>query len=186
MASQWVARLKATKLTDLPRILSDVFRRLADLERKSRGQSMEGRVTEVDAINGLFRVELADGFKTGWIPARSASSGALKMQADPTVGQMVVVRSESGDLTDAAIEGSGFTDDRPHDKAGEWFVSVGDSSLLFTADRIVLGVGGSSVTITAGGIAMAGPTVTHDGKDIGKTHTHGGVMGGSSNTNPPN
>lgn len=173
-------------MADLPRILGDVFRRLSDLERRSRGQGMEGRVSDADPAKGLYRVELADGFKTGWIPARSASSGALKMQAEPTVGQMVMVRSESGDLTDAAIEGSGFAGDRPHDKNGEWMVTLGASSLLMTADSIVLVVGGSSVTITAGGIAITGPTVTHDGKNIGKTHTHGGVARDNGNTDPPN
>lgn len=162
-------------MADLPRILSDVFRRLSDLERRSRGQGMEGRVSDADPAKGLYRVELADGFKTGWIPVRSASSGALKIQAEPTVGQMVMVRSESGDLTDAAIEGSGFAGDRPHDKNGELFASLGAASFLMTEDSIVLVVGGSSLTITAGGIAISGPAVTHDGKNIGKTHTHGGV-----------
>ena len=161
-------------------------RRIADLERRSRGQSMEGRVSEADPAQGLYRVELADGFKTGWIPARSASSGALKMQAEPTVGQMVVVRSESGDLTDAAIESSGFAGDRPHNKNGEWMVALGDASLLMTASSIVLAVGGSTVTITAGGISFSGSAVTHDGKNIGKTHTHGGVARDNGNTNPPN
>jgi hypothetical protein len=173
-------------LADLPRILSDMTRRIAELERRQRGQGMEGRVSDADPVKGLYRVELANGFKTGWIPARSASSGALKMQAEPTIGQMVMVRSESGDLTDAAIEGSGFTDDRPHDKNGEWFASLGAASLLMTEDRIILTVGGSVATITAGGIAFSGSTVTHDGKDIGKTHTHGGVARDNSNTNPPN
>lgn len=161
-------------------------RRIADLERRSRGQAMEGRVSDADPAQGLYRVELADGFKTGWIPARSASSGALKMQAEPTVGQMVVVRSESGDLTDAAIEGSGFAGDRPHDKNGEWMVALGDASLLMTPDSFILTVGGSTVTITAGGIAFSGPSVTHDGTNIGNTHTHGGVMRDNDNTNPPN
>lgn len=173
-------------MSDLPRILSDMTRRIADLERRSRGQTMEGRVSDADPAQGLYRVELADGFKTGWIPARSASSGALKMQAEPTVGQMVVVRSESGDLTDAAIEGSGFAGDRPHNKNGEWMATLGDASLLMTAGSIVLIVGGSTVTITASGIAFSGPIVTHDGKNMGKTHTHGGVMRDNDNTDPPN
>lgn len=173
-------------MADLPHILADMTRKLADLDRRSRGQAMEGRVSDADPAKGLYRVELADGFKTGWIPARSPSSGALKMQAEPTVGQMVMVRSESGDLTDAAIEGSGFAGDRPHNKNGEWMVTLGASSLLMTADRIVLAVGGASITLTAGGIAFSGPAVTHDGKDIGKTHTHGGVARDNSNTNPPN
>lgn len=173
-------------MADLPRILSDLTRRVVELERRSRGQGMEGRVSDADPAQGLYRVELADGFKTGWIPARSPSSGALKMQAEPTVGQMVMVRSESGDLTDAAIEGSGFAGDRPHDKNGEWMVTLGAASLLMTDDSIVLTVGGSSATITADGIAFSGPSVTHDGKNIGKTHTHGGVARDSSNTNPPN
>ena len=74
----------------------------------ARGQlfvapAQQGRVVEADPARGLYRVDLGDGFLTGWIRARSPSTGALKMQAEPTVGQMVMVRSESGDLTDAAV-----------------------------------------------------------------------------------
>lgn len=173
-------------MADLPRILADLTRRIAELERRSRGQGMEGRVVEADPAQGLYRVDLGDGFLTGWIPARSLSTGDLKMQAEPTVGQMVMVRSESGDLTDAAIEASGFAGDRPHDRNGELYLARGAASLLFAEDRIVLSVGGSSLTITAGGIAFSGPSVAHDETNIGKTHTHGGVDRGSSNTNPPN
>ena len=172
-------------MADLPRILSDMTRRIAELERRSRGQGMEGRVAEADPAQGLYRVDLGDGFLTGWIPARSLSTGDLKMQAEPTVGQMVMVRSESGDLTDAAIEASGFSGDRPHDRNGELYLARGAASLLFAEDRIVLAVGGSSLTITAGGIAISGPAVTHGGTNIGRTHTHGGVDRGSSNTDQP-
>lgn len=162
------------------------MRRLAEIERRSRGQAMAGQVTDADPARGLYRVELADGFRTGWIPARAASTGALKLQAEPTIGQSVMVRSESGDLTDAVIEGSTFSGDRPHDQAGELFGSVGAASLLIAADRIVFAVGGSSITITDGGIALAGPAVTHDGTNIGRTHRHGGVARDTSNTDPPN
>lgn len=55
---------------------------------------------------------------------------------------------------------------------------------------------GQKVHITRAGIVIDGagrsvqivnaPTITHDGVNIGKTHTHGGVQAGASNTTAPN
>ncbi len=43
------------------------------------------------------------------------------------------------------------------------------------------------VTILApGGVAFSGGPLTHNGKNVGDTHTHGGVAIGGSNTSAPN
>jgi hypothetical protein len=46
------------------------------------------------------------------------------------------------------------------------------------------GPGGQGASLQ-GPIAIVGGTVTHDGKNIGKTHTHTGVTAGGSNTGAP-
>lgn len=174
--------------------LDDMRRRLSELERRIRSQSRTGVVAEVDPAGGVARVRLQDGekpFLTGWIPWEEASAGANKTHNPPSVGQQVKVYSESGDLHDATIQGSLNSDanGRPSG-AGDEFVlaSIGSFSMRITGGgtALALTVGGFSMTVTASGVVNTGGTLTHDGKDIGSTHTHGGVTGGSSSTAVPN
>jgi phage baseplate assembly protein V len=53
------------------------------------------------------------------------------------------------------------------------------------ATQIVLQVGGVTLTLSSAGLAISGGTVTHDGKNISKTHVHTNVQGGAGNSGPP-
>lgn len=46
--------------------------------------------------------------------------------------------------------------------------------------------GASSVTIDASGVAIVSPRLTHNGVNIGASHTHSGVQAGNGNTGIPN
>ena len=46
-------------------------------------------------------------------------------------------------------------------------------------------VGGVSLEVGGSGVAIAGSKVTHDGKNIGATHIHGGVVSGGDLTDVP-
>jgi hypothetical protein len=72
-------------------------------------------------------------------------------------------------------------------KSGETLIGVKE-------DRIRLVVGTTSITIEKTGISFiaGGKSLefnvsgfTHDGKNVGATHTHGGVQGGNDNTGGP-
>jgi phage baseplate assembly protein V len=54
----------------------------------------------------------------------------------------------------------------------------------FTYQAGMTGSGGSGANI-AGPVAVTGGTVTHNGKNIGSTHTHSGVQAGGSTTGVP-
>ncbi|AWM87372.1 phage baseplate assembly protein V [Microvirga sp. 17 mud 1-3] len=56
---------------------------------------------------------------------------------------------------------------------------------LTVAKSLTMGGGGGSVNIT-GPVAINGPTLTHNGKEVGSTHTHSGVQSGGSSTGAPN
>lgn len=45
--------------------------------------------------------------------------------------------------------------------------------------------GGSSMNMTPAGIALVSTVLTHNGKNIGSTHTHGGVTTGSGTSGVP-
>lgn len=181
-------------MAGLPEIIDDLRRRITELERRQRAQSRTGIITEVDAGNGLARVKLQDGiqpFVTGWIPWAEPSAGANKTHNPPSVGQQVQITSESGDLHDAVIQGSLNSDanGRPSGAGDEYVLaSVGDASVTISGGghSLVLKVGGVMVTVTAAGFAVDGGQITHNGTDIGDTHTHGGVLVGSADTGTPN
>lgn len=56
---------------------------------------------------------------------------------------------------------------------------------LVVAKSLTMGAEGGSATLT-GAVTIAGPSVTHNGKNIGSTHTHGGIQPGSGSTAVPN
>jgi len=178
----------------LPEQMDDMRRRLAALERRFGSQGRTGVVTEVDAANGLARVQLTEGeapMLTGWIPWVERAAGANKTHNPPSVGQQVEIKSESGDLHDATIQGSlnSVSNGRPSD-AGDEFVllSVGAASIKATGggSTIVISIGGYSLTLSSAGAVNTGGALSHNGKNIGDTHSHNGVMAGPSNTGTPN
>lgn len=133
---------------DLPGMVAWLSREIAELKRRDRNRSREGKITDADPAKGLYRVRLreAEGdepaYDTAWIRVEALSTGAVKIQGEPVIGQPVRVKSESGDMTDAIISLSSFSDanQRPHDKNGELKISVSDgaySQLLDSAGNEV-------------------------------------------------
>lgn len=62
---------------------------------------------------------------------------------------------------------------------GSAYISFDESGLYFTAP-------GVKFSITAAGFQFDGGTVRHNVKNIGDTHTHGGIVPGADNTLVPN
>jgi phage baseplate assembly protein V len=70
-------------------------------------------------------------------------------------------------------------------KAPIFDVDAGGTLMTLDASGVKIEVGGVTVKVTADGVAITGGTVTHDGKDIGKTHKHTGVTPGGALTGVP-
>lgn len=168
--------------------------RIGELERRVGSKHRTGVITQVDAAKGLARVRLTDGdnpFVTGWIPWVEASAGANKTHNPPSEGQQVEIFSESGDLRDASIHASLNSDahGRPSAAGDEQvLLSIGAASIRVTGggSAIVFKIGGFTLSISAGGVVNTGGQLSHNGKDIGSTHTHGGVLSGPASTSSPN
>jgi phage baseplate assembly protein V len=62
---------------------------------------------------------------------------------------------------------------------------IAGTRLTLDASGATIVKGGVTVKVTADGVAITGGTVTHDGKDIGKTHKHTGVTPGGALTGVP-
>ena len=143
--------------------IETLARRVADIERRLRSQTRVGKVVEVDAAEGLARVQINDGdqpFVTGWIPWEEPAAGANKTHNPPSVGQQVRIFSETGDLADASIQGSlnSAANGRPS-VAGDEFVmaAVGEARIAITGggSEITLTVGESTVTINSASISLS-------------------------------
>ena len=149
----------------LPDQMVDLYRRIAELERRLANKKRTGLIAEVDAEKGLARVRLSTDPQTGqpylspWIPWKEVSMGQIKTHFPPSVGEQVEVVSETGDLTDALIETSipSNQNARPHDKGGEAMIKNGSTTILITDGE---------VRITAGKIVLEG--ATHLGGDGGQ------------------
>lgn len=104
--------------------IADIYRRLAEAERRARNRKRTGTITEVDNAKGLARVEISktDGtaFVSPWLPWKEIAAGGIKSHIPPTVGEQVDVVSENGDLTDAVIDMSTPSNQnaRPHGGPG--------------------------------------------------------------------
>lgn len=182
--------------------IADIYRRLAETERRARNRKRTGVVTEVDNAKGLARVEISkDGdrpFLSPWLPWKEIAAGGIKSHIPPTVGEQVDVVSESGDLTDAVIDMSTPSNQnaRPHDgpeaviTKGESRIQIGDDAVTVTATNIRLAAS-AEAQVEAANIKLVGPvviegaSVTHNGKNIGDSHIHGGVVIGGDTTTPP-
>lgn len=134
----------------LPEQVGDLYRRLAEVERRNRNRKRTGKIAEIDYEKGLARVELStqEGktYLSAWMPWKEVASGGIKSHIPPTRGEQVDVVSESGDLTDAVIDMSvpSSTNPRPHNgpeaviTKGESRLTIGDDSVVIKAGKIVL------------------------------------------------
>lgn len=178
----------------LPDQMADVYRRLAELERRARNRKRTGKVVEVDHAKGLARVELSrqggKPFLSPWMPWQEVASGGIKSHIPPTVGEQVTVVSENGDLTDAEISMSvpSNANPRPHD-GPEAVITKGESRVVIGDDEVSI----ASTTICCdattirllGDVEIEGGRLTHNGVNVGDDHVHTDVVPGPANTGPP-
>lgn len=169
------------------RELSEIARRLAEVERRLAASGRTGTAAEVDAAQGLVRLDLGGGMLSPWVPYVQ-TAGALKVHSPPSPGQQMILVAPSGETAQgyATALSFGGGNGAPSSSGDEHVLTFGSVRIDLTGDGLTISAGGVSVAISGAGLTVAGGGVTHDGKNIGKTHTHGGVDSGPSNTNPPN
>jgi phage baseplate assembly protein V len=138
-----------------------INRRFAEIETENEQLRLrldnifrEGRVTKIDEATGKAEVDM-NGLKSDALDI-SHRSGAIREWNPPAVGERVLVANPSGEPGMGIVLPGGYSDEfaQPHAKAGESFKTVGTTSILQTADKIVLTVGGSSLTLEGGKITL--------------------------------
>ncbi|MDO5631136.1 MAG: hypothetical protein Q4G22_04790 [Paracoccus sp. (in: a-proteobacteria)] len=142
-------------MASLDRILAEIMRQQSEIHRRMTNMIRVGRVTEVDAANGLVRVDVgAEGaaLVTPPIPWPERA-GARRSWNPPTVGEVMTVFSPGGEVgaTSVAAYG-GFTSDTP--------APSGDG------DAAVFAIGGVTITVQGDAVTIEAPTVTVKAADV--------------------
>ena len=181
--------------------LGELSRQIANLIRV--GEVIDKDFSDPDAP----RVKVAvSGFESDWLPFGADRAGHTKTWSPLSVGEQVLILSPYGDLGQAVIVCSLYSESNPapssggnvektvfHDGTIISYDSVSHTlnatigGTTITADRgqIALGVGGVTFVITAGGLDIQGGQLTHNGKNIGSDHAHSGIQRGSANSDGP-
>tara|TARA_Y100001001_G_scaffold153797_2_gene167816 strand:- start:25 stop:648 length:624 start_codon:yes stop_codon:yes gene_type:complete len=160
-----------------------------------------GTIAEVDHSRARVRVKSGE-LLTAWLPWIEGRAGTTRDWDPPTTGEQVVLFSPGGDPSAGVVLTGIFSQKHaaPSDNAGLWRRVMPDGAVLEYdhANRHLNADLPGSATITAPGgvtinanvtlngrLTIAGDGVTHNGKNIGDTHRHGGVESGPSNTGVP-
>ena len=181
--------------------------RIAELERRFSGVMRHGTVEEVDTAKHRVRLNFGKDvegkpFLSPWVPYAQIA-GALKVHTPPSKGQQFTALSPNGDWQQAVALPMTWSDHNPSpsSKGDENVLTYGNitatikddlcevvagaATLRVTSTAVTIRVGGVSLEVSGSGVAIAGGKVTHDGKDIGSSHIHGGVVSGGDLTDVP-
>src|SRR5574343_185207 len=146
-----------------------------------------GIIDSYDPSTYSVKVKLQpDDTLTGWLPIKSVWIGnEWGMFCPPTIGDQVVIDFIEGDIDAGIVRLGSFTnDDRPITQpngipSGEfWLVHQSGSMLQFLNDGTVNLVSAANLNINAENVAITSTGLTHNGKNIGSTHAHGGGQTG--------
>lgn len=150
--------------------LTEIGRQLANLVRV-------GKIAELDEANARVKVSAA-GLTTDWLPWASARAGQTRQWSPPRVGEQVILASPYGDLGQAVVVGSLFSDDAPApaaskdrettaypDGATQDYNSASHEYLLDVpaGGKITIRCGPSSIELSSDGVKINGPRIDLNG-----------------------
>lgn len=172
--------------SELPEQIAQIYSMIAEDRRRARNRRRTGTVSEVDYDKGQYRVKLSKQngkeFLSPWIKTRQLGAGSVKIDVLLKKGEQVDVLSENGDLTDAQIDLSSYSENNERtNKTTPFIMTIGDAVFSLTGDTL---------TATAGTLKFTGDveidgTITCNGVNISDTHTHPGDGLGPGDTGTP-
>ncbi len=138
--------------------------RVAELERRAKGNFRQGTVAEVDPAAGTVRLKLGAGEQGDFLSAPipyAQTAGAVKFHNPPSVGQQMMAMSPNGDLRQAVAMPLGFSDENasPSGAGDQHKMTFGSVTVTMAGDSLVIQVGASTVTIAAGSVSINSPRI---------------------------
>lgn len=185
----------------------------AELQRRLANLFRVGKITEVNRTTGRVKVQFGD-VTTPWLPWQTARAGTVKNWSPPAVGEQVCVVSPMGEMGAGFVMAGSINYDQqaaPDTRenvekitlpsGGSYEITVGSTTLIFDNGKVQIVSGGKTFEIAGGKATFNGNLeVTGDIKATGtitgdtdvktgsislKTHKHGGVQAGGSQTSTP-
>ncbi|MDR6102801.1 phage baseplate assembly protein V [Agrobacterium larrymoorei] len=148
--------------------LRGLVRRVAIKNIRDDGET---QTASIEVADGIWRdnVEVAQQYGiTSSAPEDGGLAIAIAVGGDE--GDMIILPIGNPSSRLSGLEAG---DAALYNKFGDRVVvRVGGGIEVTAAASITLKVGGVSLTISDGGVAIEGGTFTHDGKNIGKDHGH--------------
>lgn len=193
-------------MSGLADMLVAMVQRIQRLEHQVAGQIRPATVAAVDTAKQRVRVWLdepgADAMKSPWISyAQFAAPGkGLKAHTPPTVGQSVTLIAPTGELRQAAVLPLTWSDharspgtaDHPVVTFGDWAIEAKGDEIVVTTPKLKIISGGTviaiedgKITLTGNLVQVTGAALKHNGKSVGDSHLHAGVMPGGGTTAGP-
>ena len=173
------------------REIVELAARIAELERRFSGMMRHGTVEEVDQSKHRIRLKLGTDvegkpFLSPWIPY-AQFAGALKVHVPPAIGQQFTLMAPAGDWQQSVAVPFTWSNQNPapSESGEENVLTFGDIRVTMKDGRLEISAAGVTLELTGNGLAITGGDVRHDGKNIGATHTHGGVILGTAETEAP-
>jgi phage baseplate assembly protein gpV len=175
-------------LLEIHDALGDLYARHADLEARLERMFRKGKVTDVDAVNGLYRQEIGlddngQTVKSPWLPY-SQIAGARKSHSPPSVGEQYLLINPDGspDFTQGLGVPHGWysANPSPSTNPGADVTTRGTTTDTTTASSRTIQVGGSSIVIEDGLITLTAIKIV----TVGETHlgSAGGVPAAQQGT----
>ena len=136
-----------------------------------------------------------------WVRVQSQSAGAHKTFVLPSMGEQMTLESEGGRVGANSVARYGTHDDEnkhPESEPDEWVHQVGNASFRIMDGRVLAQVDGTTVRLTpsvinlltggseivmtsgavlirSGDVVIQSGSLTHNGKNVGATHTNSGL-----------
>ncbi|MCB1500826.1 MAG: phage baseplate assembly protein V [Bauldia sp.] len=173
------------------REIVELAARIAELERRFSGMMRHGTVEELDTSKHRVRLKFGTDvegkpFLSPWIPY-AQMAGALKVHIPPSVGQQFTLMAPAGDWQQAVAVPFTWSNQNPapSESGDENVLTLGDVRMTLKAGGLEIIVAGVSFALSGDGVSISGGEVRHGGRNIGSTHTHGGVVVGTQSTDVP-
>ena len=166
--------------------------RIVELARRLANVVRPGVVAEVDHEAGTVRVQYADSAEalTDWLPWLTQRAGGDAFWWPPAVGEQVLLLAPSGDLANAIVLGSLYSDAHPAPETSpdKHLVRYSDGAEIEydrAAHRLraVLPAGGAAEITAPDGVTITGDVmVTGDVTITGDVDASGNIDGGANVT----
>jgi phage baseplate assembly protein V len=134
----------------LPDAITELFRRVADAERRLNNIMRPARVQKVNPEKGLVEVNYAldenqqdvSSIEIPW----TERAGSIRTWMPPKKDEQVMIFSPGGEIGDASwVLTGGFSDKfkQPHNKEDEYKMQIGNTFLLKKKDEVYFEVDGT-------------------------------------------